>query len=401
MVSNDAETLESEITKSSHNDVGIKMMQQPSAIGTYQNAMTSDNGRNSIRDALRAGGGQPLDHSTRLFMESRFGHDFGNVRIHTGNIASNSAESLGALAYTTGRDIVFREGMYAPQTATGKRLIAHELVHVIQQEKISSDAASAATIQRQESPEKDADKEKKEDDAGEVIAEGLKTVAEQAKDNNPKVKKEIIEPLKKAVEDKVESLSTGEKAIGISFGAATLGLIAGALLSDPQGRKLLEGVNLAAPLNLIPYVPLTGFTYTPPSDEIGKKSLFRFETTFSGNDYLKLITEKKHLPDMSLEVKMQWEYDSDGERLSVRGAQAKVGLMPGLSLSAGTYSGILSMPKTFMTPEGGFVTEKKSIPEIGGGGPSIPDTRVMLTVDLLKLDKRVIGNKLYNIIHAF
>lgn len=85
-----------------------------------------------IHDVLRSSG-QPLDTSTRSFMESRFGHDFSGVRVHTDQRAAESARSVNALAYTVGRDVVFESGQYAPGSMAGKRLLAHELAHVVQQ----------------------------------------------------------------------------------------------------------------------------------------------------------------------------------------------------------------------------------------------------------------------------
>jgi hypothetical protein len=85
--------------------------------------------------------GQPLDASTRAFMEPRFGHDFGQVRIHTGHKAAESAHAVKALAYTVGRNIVFGEQQFAPDTATGKILLAHELAHVVQQQAPSQPAS--------------------------------------------------------------------------------------------------------------------------------------------------------------------------------------------------------------------------------------------------------------------
>lgn len=79
------------------------------------------------------GGGQPLDAETRGFMEPRFGRDFSGVRVHTGSAAAQSARELDAVAYTVGSDIVFGEGRYAPGTDAGRRLIAHELTHTVQQ----------------------------------------------------------------------------------------------------------------------------------------------------------------------------------------------------------------------------------------------------------------------------
>ena len=78
--------------------------------------------------------GLPLEPETRAFMESRFGHDFGRVRVHTDARAAQSARAVDALACTIGRDVVFGAGQYAPHTSEGARLLAHELTHAVQQE---------------------------------------------------------------------------------------------------------------------------------------------------------------------------------------------------------------------------------------------------------------------------
>ena len=85
-----------------------------------------------VHEVLRSPG-QPLNAATRAFMEPRFGHDFSDVRVHTDVKAARSAETINALAYTIGRDVIFGEGQYEPGTSHGKRLIAHELTHVMQQ----------------------------------------------------------------------------------------------------------------------------------------------------------------------------------------------------------------------------------------------------------------------------
>jgi len=77
--------------------------------------------------------GQPLDPQTRTYMEARIGFDFGNVRVHTDAAAADSARAMGAQAYTLGNDVVFAAGTFCPGTQQGKRLIAHELTHVVQQ----------------------------------------------------------------------------------------------------------------------------------------------------------------------------------------------------------------------------------------------------------------------------
>ena len=86
--------------------------------------------------------GVPLDVPVREFMESGFGQDFGRVRIHTGEAAAAAAQSRGARAFTAGRDIFFDSGQYAPETAAGLWLLAHELTHVVQREKARSFAAA-------------------------------------------------------------------------------------------------------------------------------------------------------------------------------------------------------------------------------------------------------------------
>jgi hypothetical protein len=88
-----------------------------------------DNGMNSPA--------HPLDDASREFMEQSFGVDFSEVRLHTDAAAERSAQAFNANAYTVGQDIVFAAGKYAPGTSEGKRLLAHELTHVIQQPSVS------------------------------------------------------------------------------------------------------------------------------------------------------------------------------------------------------------------------------------------------------------------------
>jgi hypothetical protein len=85
-----------------------------------------------VREVLGSGG-RPLDRTTRAFMEPRFGHDFSRVRVHTDARAAESAGAVRAAAYTVGSDIAFASGRYRPETIAGRRLLAHELAHVLQQ----------------------------------------------------------------------------------------------------------------------------------------------------------------------------------------------------------------------------------------------------------------------------
>jgi len=96
------------------------------------------------------GPGQPLDRSVRSMMEARFGRDFSQVRVHADGEAANAASAVRARAYTIGHDIVFGSGEYAPATVEGKRLLAHELTHAVQQQRAP---ASPSAPQRVTSPD--------------------------------------------------------------------------------------------------------------------------------------------------------------------------------------------------------------------------------------------------------
>lgn len=93
----------------------------------------SEEDRSPVKDVVESGGGRPLDEPVRETMEERLGQDFGDVRVHTDARASESAQAVQAHAYTVGSDIVFQSGKYAPDTADGQRMLAHELTHVVQQ----------------------------------------------------------------------------------------------------------------------------------------------------------------------------------------------------------------------------------------------------------------------------
>lgn len=79
------------------------------------------------------GGGRPLPEPTRAFFEPRFGESFAGVRVHDDARAQTLARAVNARAFTVGQDVVFGAGQLAPETASGQRLLAHELTHVVQQ----------------------------------------------------------------------------------------------------------------------------------------------------------------------------------------------------------------------------------------------------------------------------
>jgi hypothetical protein len=95
----------------------------------------------SMRNVLNSGG-QSLEIQSRSFFEPLFGHDFSHVRIHDDAHATALARGVNAKAFTLGRDIVFGGGQYAPDTAVGRRLLAHELTHILQQGATGAKAAA-------------------------------------------------------------------------------------------------------------------------------------------------------------------------------------------------------------------------------------------------------------------
>jgi len=95
------------------------------------------------------GGGQPLSENNRAFFEPRFGRDFSQVRVHAGTQAAEAARAVNARAFTAGRDVVFGEGEYKPETNAGRRLLAHELTHVMQQ-RGNQGSTDKSNIQRKD-----------------------------------------------------------------------------------------------------------------------------------------------------------------------------------------------------------------------------------------------------------
>ena len=92
-----------------------------------------------VVDEVLRSPGQPLDAATRAFMEPRFGQDLSNVRVHADAQAASAASAIDARAFTAGRNIVFGTAEFAPQIDAGRRLLSHELTHVMQQSGTSSD----------------------------------------------------------------------------------------------------------------------------------------------------------------------------------------------------------------------------------------------------------------------
>jgi hypothetical protein len=100
-------------------------------------------GRSPVHDVVSSSG-RPLDPGVRSSMESTLGHDFSDVQVHNDGAAAASAKSVQAQAYTVGNHVVFGEGRYQPESPEGRRTLAHELTHVVQQREGPVDGTPAA-----------------------------------------------------------------------------------------------------------------------------------------------------------------------------------------------------------------------------------------------------------------
>ena len=115
--------------------VGVSGMAQlqRSAGNAGVTAALSEEERSPVRDVVSSGAGRPLEPQVRASMESRLGHDFGDVRVHDDGRAHDSAVAVNAHAYTVGSNIVFQRDRYDPDSSAGQITLAHELTHVVQQ----------------------------------------------------------------------------------------------------------------------------------------------------------------------------------------------------------------------------------------------------------------------------
>ena len=127
-----------------------------------------------VHEVLRSPG-QPLDAAARAYFEPRFGHRFGDVRIHADARAAESARSIDAAAYTVATHVAFDAGRYEPHALQGRRLLAHELAHVVQQR---ANSPAASVLQRDKrNPKPDPKAKKRSFDRAAI--EAIKTGAEK------------------------------------------------------------------------------------------------------------------------------------------------------------------------------------------------------------------------------
>ena len=114
-------------------DVADASLQTPSSVRSLH---VGGSATSAVPETLGSPG-RPLDCSTRDFMEPRFRHDFSRVRIHADERAATAANAVNARAFTVGNHIAFAAGQFVPATASGRKLLAHELTHVVQQQSLN------------------------------------------------------------------------------------------------------------------------------------------------------------------------------------------------------------------------------------------------------------------------
>ena len=122
---------------------GPAMLGLQRAIGNAGVGAMLEQDRSPIHDVVGSGGGSPLPADVRTDMQTRLGHDFSDVRVHTDSAADASAKSVNAHAYTVGNNVVFQRDQYDPASDHGRTTLAHELVHVVQQRSGPVDGTDA------------------------------------------------------------------------------------------------------------------------------------------------------------------------------------------------------------------------------------------------------------------
>jgi outer membrane protein OmpA-like peptidoglycan-associated protein len=132
----EADTMANRVMQTSDPMGQSRIMGSPAtAVQRKENDASAESKKSNNKFNFFGSTARPLSETSRRFFEPRFGQDFSNVRIHTGEEAAKSAESVNARAYTAGNHIVFNAGQYAADKDSGKKLLAHELTHVVQQGK--------------------------------------------------------------------------------------------------------------------------------------------------------------------------------------------------------------------------------------------------------------------------
>ena len=178
------------------------------------------------------GAGAPLDESTRAVMQARYGADFSQVRVHQGLAAASSADALHANAYAVGHDIVFGPGRYAPHTREGRRLLAHELAHVVQQSRGGPRPALDPSAPHEQAADRAADAVV--GGSGTVAVEGATGVGVAADVKGWLSEKyqsasELVDEAKALVPDEVKEVASDAVDLAVEYGPYAAGPLVGTI----------------------------------------------------------------------------------------------------------------------------------------------------------------------------
>jgi Domain of unknown function (DUF4157) len=162
----------------------------------------------SVTQVMESSGGQPLPRSTRNEMESAFGVDFGQARIHTGQQAATAARDINASAFTVDQDIYFGEGQYQPDSQQGKHLLAHELTHTLQQANGRSALQSDAVVSHP-----DDVLEREADSVADAVSQD-RLVSRQVSPGAPQIQRYSLDEFAADVGSVVDDIEEGAQAVG-------------------------------------------------------------------------------------------------------------------------------------------------------------------------------------------
>jgi len=245
----------------------------------------------------RLGAGAPLDTASRRYFEPRFGQSFDNVRIHNGPEAAAAAATVKARAFTLGNDIVFGAGEHRPESQHGKRLLAHELTHVLQQ------PASPQTIYRDEDPAAVLPTQAQHDRIMEIFNPQQSAGEAEAVDDPVAFKDELV-----AVGDTLRTASMTQ-AVPIRDAPVVLSetdltdvtAIAESEVRTAVGSALSPSVDLTAVRNSIKYIPTTPGTSpaageaTLPETQLGSLDLSAVRIKVSQSTVAQAVITRHHV----------------------------------------------------------------------------------------------------------
>jgi hypothetical protein len=258
-----------------------------------------------------------------------------------------------------------------------------------------------AIVQRQEPQNKTAEEqqEKQKEDTTQVLQQGAATILENLDSQNPKFKElqtQVKETAKNEAGQVWQDLSPVDKGALIGFGALSLGTVGTAFASDERGRAmvvdLLDGKNLAAPLTLIPYMPISSFQFKRPEIGAANQGIVDLKASLTVTPYLELLRKRySNVPPLSATVDLNFGFDTTTEHLQFKSGTFNLSIYQGINLSGGVGSGIgiRPLPELVPNPQGGFSTVPTRFPQPETPtlvpNQSTPGFEFMLKIDLAKI----------------